>query len=66
MLKPVLHGQKCSTDTDVKQATIATLHKMSACIWVVGEVLQKNVEHVKGVNFQKETVLKPQESSDSE
>jgi hypothetical protein len=70
MLKPVLQEQKCSTDNEVKQATIATLHKMlkwpTACIWEAGEVLQKKCIACEGCYFKKETVVKLHKSSDCE
>jgi histone-lysine N-methyltransferase SETMAR len=70
MLKHELQGQKFSTDTEVKKATAATLRKMSGNGLL--QVFEKWVGCYKkctayeGCYFEKETVSKPQESSDSE
>jgi hypothetical protein len=69
-LKHELWVQKFSNDTEVKQATAATLCKMSGNGLM--HVFEKWMECCKKYiacevcYFKKETVPKPQESSDSE
>jgi hypothetical protein len=53
VLEHELQGQKFSTNTEMKQATAATLHPAKKCIACEGRY------------FEKETVPKPQDSSDS-
>jgi histone-lysine N-methyltransferase SETMAR len=69
-LKHELRGQKFSTDTGVKQATSATVRKMSGNgllhVFEKWVGICKKCIACEGHYFEKETVPKPRESSDSE